>query len=209
MNILKKTNGIDLRAKNSALRGNVTIQLRDAVTGHVKNEISGHNMLTNGLNSALNGCPFQLNVVDSAYGSVLTGTQRMKMTPIFSQLLGGVMLFPEALGDDRDLFFPSFDNSPTAFASMESYTQDDPRQGLFDAVASKPIDNAYRYIYEWGSSYGNGSISSVGLSTRNCHTWVKREQTSSDLGTTTKADSLLRILQTDSSDSFIYLSAEQ
>lgn len=174
MNILKKTNGIDLRAKDSALRGNVTIQLKDAVTGHVKNEISGHNMLTNGLNSALNGCPFQLNVVDSAYGAVLTGTQRMKMTPIFSQLLGGVMLFPEPLGDDRDLFFPSFDNSPTAFASMESYTQDDPRQGLFDAVASKPIDNAYRYIYEWGSSYGNGFISSLGLSTRNCHTWVKK-----------------------------------
>lgn len=173
MNIIKKTQGIDLRAKNSALRGNVTIQLKDAVTGHVKNEISGHNMLTNGLNSALNGCPFQLNVVDSAYSSVV-GTQRMNMTPIFSQLLGGVMLFPEPLGNDPDLLFPPFSNSPTAFASMEAYTQDDSRQGLFDAVSSKPIGNGYRFIYEWGSSYGNGFISSLGLSTRNCHTWIKK-----------------------------------
>lgn len=174
MEYLKKTNGIDLRAKNSALRGNVTIQLKDAVTGKLKDEISGHNMLTNGLNSALNGCPFQLNVIDSAYSSVTASTQRMRMTPIFSQLLGGVMLFPEPLGNDRDLFFPPFSNSPTAFASMESYTQDDPRQGLFDAVSSKPIDNGYRYIYEWGSSYGNGPISSLGLSTRNCHTWINK-----------------------------------
>ena len=111
MEYLKKTNGIDLRAKNSALRGNVTIQLKDAVTGKLKDEISGHNMLTNGLNSALNGCPFQLNVIDSAYSSVTASTQRMRMTPIFSQLLGGVMLFPEPLGNDRDLFFPPFSNT--------------------------------------------------------------------------------------------------
>lgn len=174
MNTLKKTNGIDLRAKNSALRGNVTIQLKDAVTGHIRDEISGHNMLTNGLNSALNGCPFQLNVVDSGYGAIDSGMTRLSATPIYSQLLGGIMLFPQALGNDADLFFPPFSNSPTAYASMESYVQDDSRQGLFDAVSSQEIGNGYKFVYDWGSSYGNGQIASIGLSTRNCHTWLKK-----------------------------------
>ena len=169
MEILKRTKGIDLKAKSGAIRGDVCFQLRDAVTGKVKFEERGHNMLTNGLNSALNGCPFGLNKVDTAY----TGTtgDAFKVTPIYRQLLGGVILFPQALGNDADLLFPSFANSPTGFSSMASYTQEDSRQGTFDSVSSGEITNGYKFVHSWGSAHGNGTIAGLGLAPINAHTW--------------------------------------
>lgn len=169
--ILRHTKGIDLKSKSSVLQGDVTIQLRDAITGKVKFEEKGHNMLTNGINGALNGCPWDMNKIDGCYDGVV-GTV-FKTTPIFSQLLGGVMLFPNALGNDPDLLFPPFSNIPTAYSSMEGYSQTDSKQGTFDSVSSGEITNGFRFVHTWGSAYGNGTISSLGLAPRNCHNWCK------------------------------------
>lgn len=171
MQILKRTQGIDLKAKTGVIRGEVNIQLRDALTGKIAHEESGHNMLTNGLNNALNQCPFGLNKIDASLGDV--GGSMLTLTPLYSQLLGGVFLFPSALGNDADLLYPPFSNSPTGFASMSDYTQTDSRQGTYDAVSSGVITNGFKYVFSWGSAYGNGTIASLGLSTRNCHTWLK------------------------------------
>lgn len=171
MKILRRTKGIDLKSKSSVLRGDVTIQLRDAITGKVKFEEKGHNMLTNGINSALNGCPWDMNKVDGCYDSII-GT-KFPTTPIFSQLLGGVILFPSALGNNADLLFPSFNNIPTAYSSMEAYTQTDSKQGTFDSVSSGEIQNGFRFVHSWGSAYGNGQIASLGLAPRNAHNWCK------------------------------------
>ena len=169
MKILKRTQGIDTRAKSGTLRGDVCFQLRDVDTGKVKEEFRGHNMLTNGLDSSLNKCPFGLNKIGAMYSNV--NPSKFELTPIYQQLLGGVILFPSALGNDADLLFPSFDNSPTAFASCESYTQTDSRQGTYVDVESLPITNGFKHVFAWGSSYGNGTIASLGLAPRNAHTW--------------------------------------
>ena len=169
--ILKRTKGIDLKSKSSVLRGDVTIQLRDALTGKVKFEEKGHNMLTNGLASALNGCPWDLNKIDGCYSGI-TGNV-FPTTPIFSQLLGGVILFPSALGNDPDLLFPPFSNIPTAYSSMEGYQRTDSKQGTFDTQSSGEIANGFRFVHSWGSAYGNGLISSLGLAPRNAHAWCK------------------------------------
>lgn len=171
MKILRRTNGIDLKSKSSVLRGDVTIQLKDDLTGKVKFEERGHNMLTNGLASALNGCPWDMNKIDGCYDGV-AGTV-FKTTPLFSQLLGGVILFPSALGNDPDLLFPPFSNSPTAYSSMEAYAQTDSKQGTFDSVSSGEITNGFRFVHTWGSAYGNGQVASLGLAPRNAHNWCK------------------------------------
>ena len=175
MKILRRTKGIDFKAKNSIIRGDVTIQLRDALTGKVKFEERGHNMLTNGINSCLNGCPWDMNKIDGCYDGVV-GTP-FKTTPLFSQLLGGVMLFPSVLGNDPDLLFPPFSNSPTAYSSMEAYVQTESKQGTFDSVSSGEITNGFRFVHTWGSAYGNGQIASLGLAPRNCHNWCKDVET--------------------------------
>jgi len=169
MHIIQRPKGIDPRAKTAALHGHVEILLKDATTGKIKDRITGDNMLTNGLDSALNKCPLGLNKVDTAYSGV--GSAAFQITPLFSQILGGVLLFPQTLGDDPDLLFPPFSNSPTGMASMSEYIQTDSRQGSFDAVGSGKITGGYKYSYGWGPSYGNGTIASIGLSTRNAHTW--------------------------------------
>jgi len=176
MHILKRTQGIDLRAKNSVLRGDVCFQLKDALTGKITHEERGHNMLTNGLNSALNGCPYQLNKMDSGYGS--TAGTMLNVTPLYKQLLGGVILFPQTLGNDPNLLFPSFANTPTGFASLEDYTQTDSRQGTYDGTSSRMVANGYKHVFDWGSAFGNGTIASLGLSTRKCHNWLNSLDTS-------------------------------
>lgn len=174
MKILRRTNGIDTRAKSGALRGDVCFQLRDAITGKVTHEERGHNMLTVGLDNALNKCPMGLNKVDTTYSGI-NGTP-FKVTPIFSQLLGGVLMFNDALGNDANVMFPPFSNKVHAMASMESYTQVDSRQGAFDSVASREVTNGFMYQYSWGSAYGNTGagehISSLGLAPRNAHVWA-------------------------------------
>jgi hypothetical protein len=112
-----------------------------------------------------------MNKVDGCYDSII-GT-KFPTTPIFSQLLGGVILFPSALGNDPDLLFPSFSNTPTAYSSVESYQQTDSKQGTFDSVSSGEIQNGIRFVHSWGSSYGNGTIASLGLAPRNAHVWCK------------------------------------
>lgn len=169
MQILKRTQGIDLKAKTGVIRGEVCFQLKDALTGKITHEETGHNMLTNGLDSVLNKCPFGLDKVSAMYEG--SGSGAFSLTPIFRQLLGGVILFPETLDNDADLLFPSFDNSPVAFASLETYTQSDSRQGVYDLVSSDLITNGFKHVFSWGSAYGNGRINSLGLAPRNAHTW--------------------------------------
>lgn len=169
MNILKRTQGIDLKAKSGVIRGDVCFQLKDDLTGKITYSEKHHNLLTNGLNNALNECPFGLNKVDTAYGT--TGGSIFNVTPIHEQLLGGVILFPSTLGNDTDLLYPPFSNSPTGFASISAYSQEDSRQGTYDLVSSGVITNGFRHVFSWGSTYGNGTIASLGLSTRNAHTW--------------------------------------
>lgn len=171
MHILKRTQGIDLKAKSGALKGEVTFQLKDILSGKITHSETHHNLLTNGLNNALNECPFGLNKVDTAYGT--TGGSIFNVTPIHEQLLGGVILFPSTLGNDPDLLYPPFSNSPTGFASLATYSQTDSRQGTYDSVSSGVITNGFKHVFTWGSAYGNGTIASLGLSAKNAHTWCK------------------------------------
>lgn len=167
---LIRTQGIDPKAKTGALRGDVCLQLKDALTGKITDEIRGHNMLTNGIESAINGCPFDLNKIDG--GASLTPRGWM-YTPIYQKLLGGLILFPQALGNDANLLFPSFTNRPTGFASCDSYQQGDSRQGSYDAVSSGVITNGFRHVFSWGSAFGNGTIASLGLAPMFCEGWCK------------------------------------
>ena len=178
MNILKKTNGIDLRAKGTALQGHVKIQLKDDTTGRIVEEIEHKNFFTKALDSAYNGCPFGLDSL-MKLGSGVTSdnpndSSTYKFGRIFDSLLGGIICFPESLGTSVDDYYPSFaDNFPTAYASMADYSITDSRQGTFDGVSSGDTENGYRYVYNWGASGGNGTISAVALSHVNSYEYFK------------------------------------
>lgn len=170
MQILQRTQGIDLKAKNSSLMGSVELMLKDADSGKVKEVIKQKNMFTNALDSLFNKSAF--NFANDLTGSKWSGSAPTAQTPIVEKALGGILLFPTALGSDANLLYPDFaTNYPTGYASRAEYTQDDSRQGTFNGHGSGhvPGTNSYKFVYDWGSAFGNGVIASVALSNVNCY----------------------------------------
>lgn len=163
-----KASGFDLKSRNSVLVGRCELILKDAKSGKISEVIKQKNTLTHALDSLYNGAPFGLGSRQISGGAYTSAIQQ----PVFNKGLGGILIFPNTLNNDLDDFYPDFDtNSPTGYASMESYTQDDSRQGTFDAVNSGVLNNdyGYKYVYNWGSSFGNGRISSIALSNSKCY----------------------------------------
>ena len=174
MEVLRRTQGIDFKAKNSSLMGSVEIQLKDADSGKVKEVVKQKNMFTNALDSLFNKSAFNMaNMMNiKPIGSLSEYQNEPIQTPVVDKALGGILLFPNALGSNADLLFPDFDsNYPTGYASKAEYTQDDSRQGAFNGNQSGviPNTNSYKFVYDWGSSFGNGQIASVALSHVNCY----------------------------------------
>ena len=194
MEILRRTRGIDTRG-HGALMGCAEIILKDADTGKVKEVVRQQNMFTNALNSLFNKSAFNMaNMLNvKVIESINEYNNEPLQTPVNEKALGGVLLFPNALGSDADVLFPDFAaNYPTGYASRESYTQDDSRQGVFDGVSSGEITNGYRFVYNWGSAYGNGQIGAVALSNSKCYKYFN------DLGTAIGGYSFHKNLSTNS-----------
>lgn len=167
MEYLKRTQGIDLKARSGALKGICEIIFKDALTGKVTDKEVKENMLTNGLTSLYNGCPYALDKPMISGGNF---SPIAKQVPVNDWGLGGIMLFPQALGNSADLLYPDYSsNPPTGFASKAAYVQEDARQGAYDGNQSRAVQNGWLNVYNWGSSFGNGTIASVALSHQNCY----------------------------------------
>lgn len=172
MHILKKRNGIDIKAKNTGLHGSVTIQFGDPITGKIVDEVKHDNFFTDALDSILNGCPWGLNNFSMMGVNVNADANTdTRIGQIFDTLLGGVALFPQSLGDSLDSIYAPFTNLPTAYASKASYTASNPKQGVFNGVESGPLQNpnGYQYVYDWNTSQGTGTIASVALMHKNAY----------------------------------------
>lgn len=167
MQYLKQTQGIDRKSKSYGLKGICEFMLKDALTGKIVDREVKENMLTNGLSSFYNGCPYALDKPTISGGNYAPTSQQV---PVNDYGLGGVLLFPQALGNDPDDLYPDFaSNPPTGFASKAAYVQTDSRQGAYDGNSSHTVANGFLNVYSWGSAFGNGTIASVALSHVNCY----------------------------------------
>lgn len=171
MQILKRTKGIDFTAKKSGLLGQAEISLIDVKSGKVTDKIKQKNSFTSALDSLYNGSAFNmanrlLSLPDNINGSNLNPIPLQN--PPYRTALGGIILFPSTSALTE--LYPDFTNNyPTGYASVAEYTQDDPKQGAFDSVNSGEVTNGYKYVYNWGSAFGNGRIETVSLSHVNCY----------------------------------------
>lgn len=92
-----------------------------------------------------------------------------KITPILNRILGGVCLWNGIL-NENDIFLPKQNNAVlVAHAGQNAYSSasDDPTRGLPNDQAEGygDIENGFRFIWEWGTSQGNGQITGLSL----CH----------------------------------------
>ena len=145
------------------IHGRVRLDFCDAITGKVKDRIEGDNTFTNAIDSLLNKCPC------GADRATLDGT---KSTSFESQLnfvnsaLGGVLLFPGDVTSGASALYEPLDNQPTAYARIGAQDTSDTKTGYFSETDSREISGGYRFVYEWGASFGNGDIKTVCLTNK-------------------------------------------
>lgn len=143
-----KACGLDLTAEK--FKGHVTIELTDVHTGE-KQTIEGHNMVTNSVRNILRD-------------NILGLLDLNAITPI-NKLFGGVFCFGETMTEDADNIRPVNDgiNPLRAHAGQTSHSSASTLRGNPNGVESGEITGGYRFVWDFLTSQGNGTITSLGL----------------------------------------------
>lgn len=136
------------------LKGELKIKLHNPTTGKTE-VIEGHNAPTNALAQIFAG----------NYGGLLNYEN---FADIADTWLGGVLLFQNALDPTapNDYGIPSRTSNPViahAGQTALSDQSDDLTRGNPDSSQTVKTANSVKHVWEWISSAGNGTISSLGL----------------------------------------------
>ena len=142
------------------LKGKTTIELTDVNTGEV--EIVEHeNMMTNALNNIFNHNPFGIyNIMLSTASSKYFDKY---FIPICPNLLGGILLFSEALEENVDNILVGSSQLPMGYAANNANPYDDTKRGSMNLNESMAIDKGYRFVWDFTTSQGNGTIAALAL----------------------------------------------
>lgn len=142
------------------LTGNMTIELTDVNTGEVETAAEG-NMVTNAVNHI-----FGLNPMGVFYeaGESIDGIAWNEcLLPICPNMIGGILLFSQALEEDVDNIYPMSGNLPVAYASNNVNSTANVARGSLNLTESKALDNGYKFVWEFTPSQGNGTIAAAAL----------------------------------------------
>ena len=142
------------------LKGKTTIELTDVNTGEVE-AVEQENMLTNALSNFFNNNPMGLF-------NYMSNTRTIKyfnkyFAPICPNLLGGILLFPEALEENADNILVGSSQLPMGYASNDANPYDDTMRGSMNLNESMAITNGYKFVWDFSTSQGNGTIAALAL----------------------------------------------
>lgn len=144
------------------LKGETIIELTDVRTGEVEVH-KDSNMVTNALDIVLNTLS-AVWLVDR-----FVACTKDKNYPLYDHLLGGVVLFPEALEENANNIWCPYTVDATGFASNKANSGDDRRRGSLNPNESMPVLDSfgkavgYKYVWDFATSQANGVIASVCL----------------------------------------------
>lgn len=153
------------------LKGHVRLDLKDPITGKVKERIEGENTFTDAINSFINKCPMGADRQHLYASSNYTSTE---VAHNFTQTaLGGILLFPDVVEGvdtstnpytvDTSVLYESWEHEPTGYARYGAQDTDDRKTGTFNGVLSGKIENGYKFVYDFATSQANGTIRSICL----------------------------------------------
>lgn len=135
------------------IKGKSIIELTNQKTGEVK-KYENENLITNG---ALN---YMQNLM------VTNNYRYAENQTLMDDLFGGIWLFDNTLVENKNnIFIPD----PTTarmigHAGPNVFPNDtDTTRGIKNQDESGTIENGYRYVYDFGTSKGNGTIRSISL----------------------------------------------
>ncbi|MGN0401351.1 MAG: hypothetical protein ACI4HQ_03700 [Acetatifactor sp.] len=160
------------------LKGESLIELTDVRTGE-KEVYRDTNMVTNALSDVIN--------CSSAWMADRVYNMAQYMYPIYENLLGGVVLFPEQLEENPAKYWAPYNLDPVGFASNVANTGSDTRRGSINVNESGPVLNdagektGYKYVWDFNTAQGNGQIASICLTHPQAgYNWYGCEDISSD-----------------------------
>lgn len=154
------------------LNGRTIIELTDVKTG-VTEKIEKTNMVTNAINSYYkDNClgVKEWNRTDFNLKSFFTGgkfesfSDNIFTFPLLGVLIGGVLCYSSPLEENADNFYAPLTNELVACANIEKNTHDElTKRGSFNAIESGETDKGYKFVWDFATHQGNGTISSLGL----------------------------------------------
>lgn len=146
------------------LKGNMVIEMMDDA-GTVVERIEEQNMVTNAVNHILGLNPMGIFYsVAGEYDTCLLWNDNL--LPICPNMIGGILLYSEALTEDAENVYPSTAKLPIAYASNDVNATADVARGSMNLTESKALDNGYRFVWEFTPSQGNGTIAAIALTSK-------------------------------------------
>lgn len=136
------------------LKGHTKIELTNVHTGE-KEVVEKHNLITS-----------HLSILANLYRR-FTGdyTMRTKIGPLYDNAMGGIILLSEPVEENISNYALNISSMDilTGYASNDANASSDKKRGSKNLTESKLLDNGYQYVWDFGTSQGNGSISAVCL----------------------------------------------
>ena len=142
------------------LKGTMVLELTDEATGEVES-VTEENMVTEAVNDILGMNPMGVFYSEEDLADVLSwnGT----LLPICPNMVGGILLFPDALEENTAHIYEMSGNLPVAYASNNVNTTANTARGSLNQTESKALENGYKFVWEFTPSQGNGTIAAVAL----------------------------------------------
>ena len=147
----------------SHLKGIATIQLFDAKTGELQQEVKEENMITNAVEECLNLPDYiatGLDINEESSHRVVS-----YRNPIADNFFNGVLIYRDPIEENAEKVMPPFDNPEIGHAGdLTSAVLD--HQGTYNTVESGAIENGIRRVWDFATDRANGKISCVCLTSR-------------------------------------------
>lgn len=146
------------------LTGNITIELEDTNTGAVET-VTETNMVTNAINNILGINPMGLFYHTAGrYDDEMNWND--EMLPICPNMLGGILLFSNAVTENADNIYLSSANLPVAYASNDVNATANVKRGSMNLTESMALSDGYKLVWEFTPSQGNGTIAALGITSK-------------------------------------------
>lgn len=147
----------------SHLKGIATIQLFDAKTGELQQEVKEENMITNAVDECLNLPDYMATGLDlnEDRSKRLVSHRNQIATNFFN----GVLIYRDPIEENAEKIMPPFDNPEIGHAGDVTSAVLD-HQGTYNSTESGNIENGIRRVWDFATDRANGKISCICLTSR-------------------------------------------
>ena len=152
------------------MKGHTIIELTNTETGE-KRTYEDDNMVTNFLEQfciPTGPLNYNLYAMLASYAAQKNDSTQSSAALNIEQphcFTKGLLLFEDEIDEDADNIWPRKGNKMIGHAGTNSYSGSDTRAGSYNTTESGPVENGYRYVWDFTTSQANGQISCACLTT--------------------------------------------